>query len=356
MAITSTSWVSVADLHLDNSDRYGRTDNEQINSRVRDKIAALNTAVEFAIEHLAGFFVILGDTFDTPRPLPRIKRLFYETLSRLECPIFILLGNHEIGSFDGAFTGDEGLVRIFKGLDRTITIVSSPFMYQGNGYGTKFLFLPWMREFNSDSIPSDAEIVFGHLEISGALSNGFKLPGIDPNTVSNIPYVELGHYHQHQSIGKNIQYVGSLSRCNFGEKDQEKGFVYSRILDPLTIPGKILVESKFIPVPDKEFIEIVFSEAFDNQAVIAGHMGIIKAIFIGSREWLKSSTVANWKSGIKEGNPLAVICFENEIVSREDKNDVFELAESVSEEDVMSDVFQGDKDAAVELLKEVVVE
>ena len=66
-------WVSVADLHLDNSDPWGRMSDDQINSRVTDKLSALGSAVKYAVEKEVNFFVFLGDTFDSPRPLARMK-------------------------------------------------------------------------------------------------------------------------------------------------------------------------------------------------------------------------------------------------------------------------------------------
>lgn len=62
-----------------------------------DWSAERTRAVEAIIErtHTADLFIHLGDLFDTGRPSPADYNLAFQVLDELDCPMFLLKGNHD---------------------------------------------------------------------------------------------------------------------------------------------------------------------------------------------------------------------------------------------------------------------
>jgi exonuclease SbcD len=112
-------------------------------------------------------------------------------------------------------------------------------------------------------------IVVGHAHLFGArigaerlLTMGrdpmydleaFDLPGID--------YVALGHIHKHQVLrytSPPVVYSGSVDRVDFGEQDEQKGWVY------VEVRSKGQVDWEFHPVSARAFVTIEARVESDN--------------------------------------------------------------------------------------------
>jgi len=133
-----------------------------------------------------------------------------------------------------------------------------------------------MIDMNRAKLRMDAEaldasvptIVVGHAHLFGArigaerlLTMGndpmydmqtFDLPGID--------FVALGHIHKHQALNyaPTVVYAGSIDRVDFGEQDEDKGWVY------VEIPEKGRAEWEFRKVSARPFLTIEAKVESDN--------------------------------------------------------------------------------------------
>jgi DNA repair exonuclease SbcCD nuclease subunit len=117
--------------------------------------------------------------------------------------------------------------------------------------------------------PELPSIIVGHAHLFGArvgaerlLTMGsdpmydlqtFDLPGVD--------YVALGHIHKHQVLhyaSPRVVYAGSIDRVDFGEQDEQKGWVYIEIAE------KGHAEFEFRPVRARPFLTIDARVVSDN--------------------------------------------------------------------------------------------
>jgi exonuclease SbcD len=64
-------------------------------------------------------------------------------------------------------------------------------------------------------------------------------------------YVALGHLHKHQVLNENppVVYSGSVDRVDFGEEEEDKGFIVAELNADIS-------NFEFIPVPARKFISI----------------------------------------------------------------------------------------------------
>lgn len=124
-------------------------------------------------------------------------------------------------------------------------------------FDKKCLFLPWIcdeeKEYTLDIInKSDADIVFGHLELAGfEMQRGYIIEhGMDPNIFRKFKLVISGHYHS-QSRRDNIQYTGVPYELSWADYNDPKGFW---ILDTETL------QLEFIKNPSVIHCKIFYNE------------------------------------------------------------------------------------------------
>jgi DNA repair exonuclease SbcCD nuclease subunit len=338
-------FIVLADVHLDNSDKWGRIDPAtNVNSRVVDKLRIVRSEIDFANEKKVDFVVFLGDTFDSPRPPLRVKRLFYEELTRLESTPVLVLGNHEISAFENAYTSDSVLFATYN--KKQVIVVSDIFEHKN------FLFLSFLEDPVEYIDRMKDKVVFWHGDVMGAKFSEKVISdrGVSVDVFATANAAFLGHYHLHHQVGnsgRNVWYVGSPARCNFGEKGQEKGFLYCQDYTDH-------VEFSFIPTKDRPFIELNIS----GLSIETDYSGIqkdavYKITFSGSKDFLRGQDVVEKK---KEFRSLGITAsFEDDLLvsSYESGNgDSFALDENV----VLADVFGADVGRAKEFLLSIRME
>jgi exonuclease SbcD len=116
--------------------------------------------------------------------------------------------------------------------------------------------------------PGAPAVLLAHLTMSSAVYSGSERSatiGRDPvflPTAIGYPefdYVALGHIHRHQDLSNGYRapmvYAGSLERVDFGEADEEKGFVLVDI-GKGTRPSERKVSYRHVPVPARRFVSI----------------------------------------------------------------------------------------------------
>jgi exonuclease SbcD len=134
-----------------------------------------------------------------------------------------------------------------------------------------------MIDLNRDKLRSEAEaldpdlpaIVVGHAHLFGARIGAERLltMGTDPMfdlqtfDVPGVDFVALGHIHKHQALSyasPQVVYAGSIDRVDFGEQNEDKGWVYIELAEK----GK--AEWDFRKISARPFLTIEATVESDN--------------------------------------------------------------------------------------------
>ncbi len=278
-------------------ENYGRIDPKRgIHSRLIDFEKALNFCIDFAIEKEVDFFLFSGDAYKTANPTPTHQRLLMDCFLRLykaNIPVVIVIGNHDNPlSFGKAHALDifgqiplEGFHVIGKPTTLRLETKSGPVQIVGIPWPTRntislsnehmHVSATEITEYISagvtkiiaslaagldDSLPA---VLAGHLTVSSGIFSGSEkraIYGTDPMFlpsqlgIAPFDYVALGHLHRFQDLNNSrippIVYSGSIERVDFGERKEDKGFVY------VTIEEKEMTTYEFIKTPTRPFIQI----------------------------------------------------------------------------------------------------
>jgi exonuclease SbcD len=263
-----------ADTHF-GVELYGRLDPDTgMNTRLKDFKRSLLAAVDLALDNGIHLAVFAGDAYKTRDPRQTEQREFADCIRRLTdrgIPVVLLAGNHDMP----AIRGRAHAVEIYRTLGVTnvhvlskpdtiivetaagpVRIAAMPYLIKGysiprDEFQNKTLdetrqlleqkyvgyleFLATEVRTANDAIPT---ILLGHFWASGAKLSSWQQgyfnlgePQVPLSALTDpaFDYVALGHIHKHQDLNKHGQphvvYAGSPDRIDFGEKDEEKGFV-----------------------------------------------------------------------------------------------------------------------------------
>ncbi len=286
--------VHFSDLHFGSGERYGAINPETgLNKRFEDFIKALEKPIDYAIENKVDLVIFTGDTYKHATPEPVYQREFARRIRRLsenKIPTILLVGNHDVlYRIDGSDALDIystlaiDHVTVFNKIENknietkngTVQIIALPHITKSrlltkeqyrslNAKEQDKLMIEKVKDAINGCIekvsPDLPTILIGHgtietaqfgseqdLSIGKVLSyplNYFQLPVID--------YVGFGHIHKHQILQKEkplILYAGSLERVDFGEEEEDKGFIYLEIINKT-------VKHEFISTEPRKFITI----------------------------------------------------------------------------------------------------
>src|SRR5258708_2484101 len=292
----------LADTHI-GMENYGRINPETgLNQRLHDFLGSLDQAIDGAIEANVDLVVFAGDIYKTRDPTPTHQREFARRIFRLSSAgikIVIVAGNHDIPLSAGRATS----VDIFKALEVPSVLVArtmATHRIETQAGPVQLIAFPWsvrsavlaqpefknhtiaelnqtMIELNKAKLAKEAEaldpalpaIVVGHAHLFGAKIGSERLltMGSDPMydlatfDVPGIDFVALGHIHKHQALSyanPQVVYAGSIDRVDFGEQNEDKGWVY------IEIPEKRKAEWEFRKVSARPFLTIEATVESDN--------------------------------------------------------------------------------------------
>jgi exonuclease SbcD len=266
-----------ADAHIDMSN-YGQHDPiSGLPMRVMDFLKSLDTIVDSAIAEKVDLVIFAGDTYKDRSPAPTFQREWGRRMMRLSracIPVLLVPGNHDISPS----LGRAHALQEYETLDPDyIHVVSQPELYkpeQLNGVQAQVIAIPWITRHNvkarlQDQADSDEAIdptmqieqglgiwldntikelddtlptiLTAHASVFGAkfgyeqnikIGKDLVLP---PGFVKRpeFDYVALGHIHRHQDLNEGRQppvvYAGSIERVDFGELNEDKGFVIAEV-------------------------------------------------------------------------------------------------------------------------------
>ena len=287
-----------ADLHL-GVETYGRLDPATgLSSRLTDFLSSLDKLVDYALENRVDLVIFCGDAYKSREPTQTQQREFARRINRLASggvPIFLLVGNHDLPNAIGRATSTE----IFDTLAvKNVYVSNRPeVLHIPTGSGTiQVASLPWLRrasllsreetrnlnfeqlkehleqaltgtvDFLAEKLdPSLPAILAAHAWVAGAQVGSEKQMTIGQEHVlmlSNIvrpafDYVALGHLHRHQVLSERppVVYAGSLTRVDFGDENDEKGF-YIVYIEPDDRSVERKVSFAFQPVEGRRFLTI----------------------------------------------------------------------------------------------------
>jgi len=260
-----------ADAHIDIA-TYGRRDPETgLPVRVMDFLRALDTIVDTAIQERVDLVIFAGDAFKDRAPAPTYLREWAKRIKRLadaRIPTVLVVGNHDLSPA----VGRAHALEVFATLETPyVRVVDRPVLWGPDdlfGAPVHLIGIPWLTRSRvvaaldlplhtpdwqeaverllyemivekwlaslDDDLPA---VLAAHASVQGArvgsertlaLDTDFYLPS-DALRHSRLDYVALGHIHKHQVLNPGgrppIVYAGSIERVDFGEADEEKGFV-----------------------------------------------------------------------------------------------------------------------------------
>ena len=232
--------IVTADIHFHNWSDYHTINTDGINSRLEDIIKIFKQIETFNKKNKVDYLFILGDIFHSRSKLDMdvvslAAETLYEFSRKSNIEIVMLLGNHDIA----ASNENIHILKIFKPFCR---IIDEAHRYEiGN---CAVYALPYcissieikkhIRHF-SEMIGQESKewyrLFISHNGLDGASigPNEYKIesPTSVDDTKNNLFDLCLyGHYHKHQQIAENVYYVGSPLQHSFGERNDEKGFIY----------------------------------------------------------------------------------------------------------------------------------
>lgn len=247
-----------ADTHIGgNAD--GPTDpGTGLKGRVLDFLDSLDVMIDYCIDNDADIALFAGDAFHKQSPNPVLLNEFTKRIYRLseQCPVVLLVGNHDAtyGSYDkvssievynslqlkNILIGNKYEVIPIETKDGILQVATFPYPWRKLFPRQKDISnkIKELEKLVDDMYPS---VFLGHFGIQGAvasLESGYVIQDdtqLNTSWLSRGPwdYVALGHIHNHQCLNEGevppVVYAGSIDRVNFGEENEDKGFVWVEI-------------------------------------------------------------------------------------------------------------------------------
>ncbi len=254
--LTSLKIVHTADLHLGAGLRDATSAEVLELERQKDYLRQLEAIERHAAESESDFVVIAGDIFHTPRPsgylLDEFAK-FVQSLTSHGTKVVCVPGNHDQPRAAQtepymkalADVGAPGLY-VFRGPDicvlegarshRSVRFIALPYLSPQTLEEAEFNrnVRNKLEELKAKKTPmADYTVIVAHLYVEGArLGSEQRLTMLSdyplPRSVlldNDVDFVCLGHIHSHQFLDKKMAYSGSVERVDFGEEDEEKGFI-----------------------------------------------------------------------------------------------------------------------------------
>lgn len=169
----------------------------------------------------------LGDLVDRRKYInfstsQRMRQDFLDKLKGKE--VYFIAGNHDV--YHRSTNSTNVYNELFQGYDFKFYTKASEVIINDQ----TFLFVPWINDENKDETlelirNTKAQVVFGHLELSGFEMNKGQIVdhGMDKSIFDKFDMVMSGHFH-HKSSRGNIHYLGAPFEMTWADYQDDKGF------------------------------------------------------------------------------------------------------------------------------------
>lgn len=264
-----------ADAHIDMTN-FGSHDPETgLPERVMDFLRSLDTIIQAAIDEKVDLVIFAGDAYKDRAPAPTFQREWGRRLMRLSkagIPTILLTGNHDISpsqrkahalqEFDTLAPDHIRVVsnlRLLSPADLEglpIQVMAIPWITRAGVMQTitsgeseeedplrviENSVSDWISLALSETDPDLPIILTAHASVAGAKLGNEQEIKIGRDVIlplglvcnPRFDYVALGHIHRYQDLNLGahppVVYPGSIERVDFGEVNEEKGFVIAKI-------------------------------------------------------------------------------------------------------------------------------
>lgn len=226
------------------------------------------------------YIIHCGDLFDRRKyvnfkTLREVNKRVFQPLLDMNIKCYIIPGNHDTYfRNNNELNAPEDLLANFENW----TVYKKP---QDVVIGDKTVaFLPWMAtECELESFAfvenSQAEILFGHLELAGfqSLRGIFIEEGYNTSWLEKFKHVYSGHYHL-KSDKDNIHYLGTQYQFSYSDVWDKKGF---HVLDLETL------DLEFIENEHKKFFTLDYTDE-DPPKILTEYKDSFVKIFVKSKK------------------------------------------------------------------------
>lgn len=283
-----------ADAHIDMTNFGAHDPKTGLPVRVMDFLKSLDFIVKTAIEEKVDLVIFAGDAYKDRSPAPTFQREWGRRIMRLSeagIPTILLTGNHDISPSQRKAHAMQEFDTLQPAHIRVVSNLQLLCSEDLEGLPVQVLAIPWitrsgvmqsisseeseeedplklMESAVSDWIndaleacdPNLPVILTAHASIAGAkfgneqeikIGRDIALP-LGMVTKPKIDYVALGHIHRYQDLNAGSQppvvYPGSIERVDFGEVNEDKGFIIANVEK-----GKTTYEWRKLPI--REFID-----------------------------------------------------------------------------------------------------
>jgi exonuclease SbcD len=261
--------VCVGDVHEGINFGFNIDAETGISKRALDIHNNFSRTAQYAIENGARLFVILGDMFDRTHVSPTFRELIrkdvIEPLEKEGIEVWILAGNHDQPHGDKKGTSIDDFrgyanVKVFRNpaveevdVDgKRMGFIIMPYLHpehianlvkerEGSDISREQMFLVGQRLLKQwianrcEELDTDYKILLGHYYLEGARLRETKSPEVLPDEFKftrdmvpeSLDLALFGHVHLHQVMegAPEFVYTGAIERIDWGERDDDKGFV-----------------------------------------------------------------------------------------------------------------------------------
>jgi DNA repair exonuclease SbcCD nuclease subunit len=221
-----------SDLHMHAWSQFSTTLPNGRNSRVDDQLKVLSQIREICVREKVATLFFLGDCFHSRTKIDgdlySVTWTAFKSLSEVVDNFYILVGNHDQNNR----VGDSHSLSAFRAFAH---VVDSPICVRFGPVGDSvnialFPFTTEIKDFKTfvRNLPRVDFFLF-HQGMSQAQIGAFDVYIKAEVELNDLPdrarYRLAGHYHRHQWLDSRTAYIGSPLQLNFGERDEEKGFI-----------------------------------------------------------------------------------------------------------------------------------
>jgi DNA repair exonuclease SbcCD nuclease subunit len=198
-----------------------------------EKEELIKQKIDLALKLKVKNLFCAGDIFIERKARPLIDLKYFDKLlfliEKSGLNLYLIPGNHDKVNYNS----DDSYLLTYKHYPN-LFLFQTPSSIQIDE-DNSFYFVPYYDELTSlyleklKSIQLNDGVKYHHLithvSINSVKNNERNVVMNDIREVffKDFTNVFVGHYHDRQSVGKNIHYIGSISQGNFGE-DTKKGF------------------------------------------------------------------------------------------------------------------------------------
>ena len=260
---TDFEFIHGSDIHV-HLGTYGTENPETgLNTRTEEILKAVDDMVDYAIDKRIKLIILSGDIFDTKSPSLTSINAFNRCISRAAREgifVYILAGNHDAtilktraSAVEHFSTLDVVNIHETRGAEGVIDLGHAQII-SVSYFQTTDEIANYLDEIAKQIDWDRPAILVTHLQIEfadypGAFRANLPFTPISVLTKHPWTYVACGHIHKMQELNDEppVFYAGSLSRLDFAEEFDQKGFL------KVTVDGIKATKVKQIPANTLDF-------------------------------------------------------------------------------------------------------